>query len=48
MNTVLYKQGSRFTEKLYKKEAEIEGIVVHNSKILFGENSLYVDAKKNN
>ncbi len=46
MNTVLYKQGSRFIEKSYKKEAEIKDKVVQNSKILFGENSLYVDAKK--
>ena len=46
MNTVLFKQGNRFSEKIYKKEAEIENLVVQNSKTLFGENSLYVDAKK--
>lgn len=46
MNTVLFKKGTRYTEKNYKKEAEIEDFVVKNSKTLFGENSLYIDAKK--
>ncbi len=46
MNTVLYKQGIRYSEKEYKKESDIEELVVHNSKTLFGNNSVYVDAKK--
>ena len=46
MNTVLYKQGIRYSEKEYKKESDIEELVVQNSKTLFGNNSVYVDAKK--
>ena len=46
MNTVLFNDGTRYTEKNYKKEVEIEDLLVKNSKILFGDNSIYIDAKK--
>ena len=46
MNTVLYKQGIRYSETEYKKESDIEDLVVKNSKILFGNKSVYIDAKK--
>ena len=46
MNTVLYKNDIRYTERQFSKEADIEQLVVDNAKTLFGQNSLYVDAKK--
>ncbi len=46
MNTVLYKNNIRYSEIQYSKEADIEQLVVDNAKTLFGQNSLYVDAKK--
>ncbi len=46
MNTVLYKQGSRYSEREYKKESDIEELVIRNSKTLFGNTSVYIDAKK--
>lgn len=46
MNTVIYRKGIRYVEKVYKKENEIERLVVSNSKTLFGSRSLYIDAKK--
>ncbi len=46
MNTVLYKNNIRYFERQYSKESEIEKLVVNNAKIIFGQNSLYVDAKK--
>ncbi len=46
MQTVLYKNGIRYTEKQFKSEAELEKIVVDNSKTLFGKNSILIDAKK--
>ena len=46
MNTVLYKNDIRYSERQYSKEAEIEQLVVDNARTLFGQNSLYVDAKK--
>ena len=46
MNTVLYKNGCRYTEKTFKSEADIEQLVVDNAKMLFGQKSIYIDAKK--
>ena len=46
MNTVLYKNGCRYTEKTFKTEAYIEQLVVTNAKMLFGQKSIYIDAKK--
>jgi len=46
MNTVLYRQGIRYSEKEYKKESDIEELVIQNSKTLFGNNCVYVEAKK--
>jgi len=46
MNTVLYKNNIRYSERQYSKESELEQLVVDNSKTLFGQNSLYIDAKK--
>lgn len=46
MNTVLYRKGIRYSEKEYKIEDDIERLVVKHSKTLFGNNSIYVDAKK--
>jgi len=46
MQTVIYKSGIRYTEKQFKTEAELEKIVIDNSKTLFGQNSILIDAKK--
>jgi len=46
MNTVLYRKGIRYSEREYKKESDIEELVINNSKTLFGNNSIYIDAKK--
>jgi predicted transport protein len=46
MNTVIYQNGIRYCEKQYKLESDFERVVVENSKTFFGENTIYVDAKK--
>ncbi len=46
MNTVLYKNGIRFSERQYSKESEIEKLVVDNANTLFGQGSIYINAKK--
>lgn len=46
MDTVIYRHGTRYNEKQFKSEADFERLVVDNSKTLFGQHSLYIDAKK--
>ena len=46
METVIYQNGLRYSEKVYKLEAEFEKLVVDNSKTFFGEKTIFVDAKK--
>ena len=46
MNTVLYRKGIRYYKKEYTKENGFEELVVMNSKTLFGNKSIYIDAKK--
>jgi len=46
METVIYQNGIRYTEKKYNLESEFERLVVENSKIFFGKNSIFIDAKK--
>ena len=46
MNTVIYRNGIRYSEKAFKTEAEFEEMVTQNSKTLFGPNSIYIDAKR--
>lgn len=46
METVIYQNGTRYTEKKYNLESDFERLVVANSKIFFGENTILVDAKK--
>jgi predicted transport protein len=46
MNTILYRKGIRYSEREYKKESDIEELVINHSKTLFGNNSIYIDAKK--
>lgn len=46
METVIYQNGIRYTEKKYNLESDFERLVVANSKIFFGENTIFVDAKK--
>ena len=42
----IYHQNKKYTEYVFKKEQELEDLVVDNSKVLFGENTVYIDAKK--
>lgn len=46
MDTVIYRQGIRYSEKEYDRESEFENLVVANSKTLFGQSSIYIDVKK--
>lgn len=46
METVIYQNGIRYSEERYELETDFEKLVVNNSKILFGENTIFVDAKK--
>ncbi len=46
MNTILYRKGIKYSEREYKKESDIEELVINHSKTLFGNNSIYIDAKK--
>jgi predicted transport protein len=46
METVIYQNGIRYSEKQYNLESEFERLVVDNSKTFFGGNTLFVDAKK--
>ena len=46
METVIYQNGIRYSEKQHELETDFEKLVVNNSKILFGENTIFVDAKK--
>lgn len=46
METVIYQNGQRYFQKQYKLEDDFEKLVVENSKIFFGENTIYIDTKK--
>jgi len=46
METVIYQNGIRYAEMKYNLESEFERLVVENSKTFFGENTIFVDAKK--
>jgi hypothetical protein len=46
METVIYQNGNRYSEKEYKLEAEFEKLVVEYSKTFFGEKTIFIDAKK--
>jgi hypothetical protein len=46
METVIYQNGQRYSEKQYKLEADFERLVVENSKTFFGEKTIFVDTKK--
>jgi predicted transport protein len=46
MDTVIYRQGKRYSERQFKSETDFENLVMKNSKTLFGQHSIYIDAKK--
>lgn len=46
METVLYHNGKRYSEKQFKLENDFEQLVVNNSKTFFGANTIYIDTKK--
>jgi len=46
METVIYQNGIRYSEKQYKFEADFERLVINNSRTFFGQNTIFVDSKK--
>jgi len=46
MQTALYFNNKRFTEKEFSKEKDLEDLMFLNSKSLFGQNSIMIEAKK--
>lgn len=46
METVIYQNEERYALRQYELETDFERLVVDNSKILFGENTVFVDSKK--
>lgn len=46
MKTVIYQNGNRYSEKQFKLESEFERLVVENSIVLFGKNTIFIDAKQ--
>jgi len=46
METVLYQNGKRYSEKQFKFENDFEQIVIKNSKTFFGVNTVFIDTKK--
>lgn len=44
--TILSKQ--KLTEQQFKSESEFENIIVENSKLFFGNSSLFIETKKKN
>ncbi len=46
METIIYKDEIRYIEKQFALESDFEKLVVLNSKIFFGEKTIFVDAKK--
>ena len=46
MDTILYLNNKRFVQQEFVLEKEYEKIVIENSKTLFGQNSLIIDAKR--
>lgn len=43
---IVYKDQNRFIEAEIKLEKQLEDDVVNNAKLLFGSDSIYIDAKK--
>jgi hypothetical protein len=46
MQTALYLNNKRFTEKEFSKEKDLEDLMFLNSKNLFGQHSIIIEAKK--
>lgn len=46
MQMVLFKDNKRFIETKFKKEEIFENLILNNSKVFFGVNSLIIDLKK--
>lgn len=42
----LYKDDSKFVAKKFEREKELEDVVVGNSDLFFGKDTIYIDAKK--
>ena len=46
MNHVILSKGEKYIEKKYAREDAFEQEIQHNSKLIFGEKSIYLDTKK--
>lgn len=46
METVIYLNGTRYSEKQYKQESDFERLVIDNAKTFFGQKAIFVDSKK--
>ena len=46
MQTALFYSQKRFSEKEFSKEKELEDLMFNNSKCLFGQASILIEAKK--
>lgn len=46
MKTVLYNKGNRYAERKFKLEKKFERLIFDNSKTIFGQGSILIDAKK--
>lgn len=46
MQTVLYRNSLRYTEKKFEIEKDFEQLLLDNSKTLFGKNTIIINAKK--
>lgn len=46
METVLYRDGTRYTEKTFNLEKDFADLIITNSKTLFGKKTIIIDAKK--
>lgn len=43
---ILYKDKTKFTEYKYPKEKDLEEEIISNSKLYFGRDTIYIDAKR--
>ena len=46
MRSAIFYNNNKFNEFTYLKEDDLEASIVKNSKLLFGNSIIYIDAKK--
>lgn len=45
-DVTIFVNGQTYTEKSFENEENLESLVASNSKLLFGSETIYIDAKK--